>query len=192
MGRSWRRGHVEGDHGHAHDEAGHDGHIWLDPRNAVSMARAVAEVLVQADTANSALYRDNTTAFTAEMEALIQVLETELRPARGEAFIVFHDAYQYFERRFGLDVIGSITVDPEKPASAKRLKSIRDRLIATGAACVFVEPQFDQKLARVVVEGTEAKIVVMDPLGAALTPGVGLYPALMRDLAKSLSACISS
>ncbi len=179
-------------HAHAHGGEGHDVHIWLDPSNAAAMARAIATVLAEADAANAALYRDNAAAFAVEMESLVQDLETLLGSTRGKEFIVFHDAYQYFERRFGLQVGGSITVQPQTPPSAKRLKAMRKRLIETGAACVFAEPQFDRKMARVITEGTEARIVVMDPLGAALTPGPGLYPALMRDLARSLGACVSS
>ena len=68
--------------------------------------------------------------------------------------MVFHDAYQYFEHRFGLTAVGSITVSPEVQPSAKRLTEIRRKIAALDARCVFAEPRFQPNLVNAVIEGT--------------------------------------
>ena len=177
-------------HDHDHDHEGLDGHIWLDPRNAAAIARAVAESLAKLDPANAEGYRSNAADLSADLETLEREIAGQLAPVRAAPFIVFHDAYQYFEKRFGLNAAGSITISPERAPGAKRIAEIRQRLRQSGAVCVFVEPQYEPALARTVVEGTEAKIATLDPLGAELTPGPAAYGAMLRRLASSLRGCL--
>lgn len=200
-GGPWE-GHEEGGaedaHGHGHDhrhDHGHgdfDAHVWLDPQNAKKMAAEIAGTLAAADPANADAYSRNAQAFGEEMDALTADLTADLAPVKGKAFIVFHDAYQYFEQRFGLNIVGSVTVNPDIAPSAKRLEEIRARLSESGVACVFSEPQFDQRLAQVVVDGSTAKIATLDPLGAFLTPGPGLYPQLLRDMSRAIRSCVAA
>jgi zinc transport system substrate-binding protein len=180
------------DHTHdaGHDHHGVDGHIWLDPRNAMAMAAAVAASLSEIDPQNAERYGANAAALRAELAALERELADALAPVRKAPYIVFHDAYQYFERRFRLNAVGSITISPERAPGAKRIGEIRDKLRDTGAVCVFAEPQFEPALARTVVEGTKAKVSVLDPLGASLASGPGAYGALLRGLAESLRGCL--
>lgn len=188
-------GHDKGhghDHGHDHGHGDFDAHVWLDPQNAKKMATAIAGTLAAADPANADAYNQNAAAFGQEMDALTADLTAELAAVKGKAFIVFHDAYQYFEQRFDLNIVGSVTVNPDVTPSAKRLDEIRARLAETGVACVFSEPQFDQRLAEVVVDGSKAKIATLDPLGADLTPGPGLYPQLLRDMSSAIRSCIAA
>ncbi|MBI2717332.1 MAG: zinc ABC transporter substrate-binding protein [Rhizobiales bacterium] len=167
-----------------------DPHAWLDPENAKAMALAVAAELAKADPANAAAYSANAAAFAASLAATSRDIAAELAPVRHKPFIVFHDAYQYFEARFGLQAAGSISDISAVTPSARRLKEIRDRLAATGAACVFREPQFSDKYVRTVIEGSAAKSGVLDGLGADLAPGPGAYGELLRNLAMSLRACL--
>lgn len=191
--------------GHDHDhgktaEAGHDHegvlafdpHVWLDPENAKGMAAAVAAELSKADPANAKAYEANAAAFAASLDAVSADIAKELKPAKGKPFIVFHDAYQYFENRFGLDAAGSISDISAQAPSAERLKEVRDKLAATKAQCVFREPQYDDKVVAVVIEGSAAKSGVLDGLGADLTPGPEAYPQLLRNLASSFHACLAS
>ena len=126
------------------------------------------------------------------MRALEAELAETLAPVRATPYIVFHDAYQYFERRFGLGAVGSITISPERAPGAKRISEIRARLRDTGAVCVFAEPQFEPTLTRTVVEGTETRVAVLDPLGADLVPGAAAYGTLLRNLATSLRDCLTA
>lgn len=187
------------DHDHAKEESGHDGHddgrfdshVWLDPMNAKAMVHEIEEALAKADPANADKYEANAKAVSAKLDALMTEVSAELEPVKGKGFIVFHDAYQYFENRFGVPASGSITVSPEVMPGAERVGEIRGKVKELGAACVFAEPQFEPKLVATVTEGTNAKSGVIDPVGSDLKNGPELYPTLIRNIAKSLAACLS-
>ena len=112
-------------------------------------------------------------------------------PVKDKPFIVFHDAYQYFEHHYGVHAAGSITVSPETLPGAERLTQIRDKVKTLGATCVFAEPQFEPKLVNVVIEGTPAKSGTLDPEAATLTAGPDLYFDMMRGIATSMKTCLS-
>ncbi len=177
--------------GHDHVHADHDLHFWLDPDNAEALVTDIAARLSEIDPEHARLYQDNAKAYRAGLAALGKQVAAELEPVRGQPFIVFHDAYQYFENRFGLNAVGSITVSPEKAPGAARLRQINEKIVQSGAVCVFSEPQFESRLVNTIIEGTNAKTGVLDPLGADLEPGPELYPQLIRNLAKSLKDCLS-
>lgn len=168
-----------------------DPHIWLDPDNAAAMVRAIAAALARVDPGRAKLYAANARRAAARIATLDHKLAARLAPVRHVPFIVFHDAYQYFERHYGLTAVGSVTVAPGRAPGAQRLLRLRARLRATHAACVFAEPQFEPRIIRTLTEGTDARTGVLDPLGAALTPGAGLYGKLMEALADSLVRCLA-
>lgn len=188
-------GHDDHAHGdHAHGEHGHGGidmHLWLDPTNAKAMAADIAKSLAEVDPSNKSTYEANLTTLNAEIDALDAEIAAQLKPVLEKPFIVFHDAYQYFEKRYGVRVAGSVTVSPETMPGAERLSAIHAKIEELGAACVFAEPQFEPKLIGVVTEGTEAKSGVLDPEGGALDAGPALYGQLMRNLATAMSTCLS-
>jgi zinc transport system substrate-binding protein len=127
-----------------------------------------------------------------KLDALISEVSNKLKPVHDRGFVVFHDAYQYFEKRFELTASGSVTVSPEVMPGAARIKEIQARVKELGATCVFSEPQFEPKIIRTVMEGTPAKAGVLDPLGASLDDGPELYFELIRNMAKSLKSCLLS
>ena len=170
---------------------GFDPHIWLDPENAKAMARQVAADLAKADPANGASYAANAQAFAADIDRTSAAIVAELAPVKAKPFIVFHDAYHYFEKRFGLTGVGSISDVSAQAPSAERLSQVRDKIIAAHAACVFREPQFDDKVVQTVIEGTSAREGVLDPLGATLTPGPQAYRQLLQNLAAALRDCLA-
>lgn len=181
------------DHDHAtntHD-APRDGHVWLDPKNARKMIAEIARVLSEASPPDAEKFKANATRAESELEALEADLARELKPIENKPYVVFHDAYQYFERRFGLAAVGSITVSPDAQPSAKRLTEIRRKLTALAASCVFSEPQFQPKLVAAVTEGTSARAGTLDPEGALVEPGPNAYAALLRNLAAGLKSCLS-
>jgi zinc transport system substrate-binding protein len=191
-GGAWES-HDHGHEHHGHDDGDHDEvntHIWLDPANARRILAATAEALAARDPANADTYRANAERAGRSVEALDAELKATLAPIAGKPFVVFHDGYQYFEARYDLSAVGSITVSPDRRPSAKRLSAIRAKIAGLGAACVFAEPQFEPTLVRTVVEGTRARTGVLDPEGADLPEGTSLYPTLMRNLADSLRRCL--
>lgn len=193
QGGAWEPDHDEHAVGGTHAAEGvlaFDPHVWLDPENAKAMARQVAAELATADPANAATYAANEKAFEAATDRTSAAIATELAPDRARPFIVFHDAYHYFEKRFGLTGVGSISDVSAQAPSAERLAQVRDRIIAAKAACVFREPQYDDKFVQAVIEGTGAREGVLDPLGAGLTPGPQAYDQLLRNLSAALGQCL--
>ena len=194
--RAGHQGHDDhkGHDDHAgHDDSAHGGpdmHVWLDPENGVAIVEAVVAALSEIDPGQAALYGSNGTALIAEIRASDAALRSELAAIKDRPYVVFHDAYQYFEARYGLNAVGSITVSPERAPGARRLQEIRAKIADLGATCVFTEPQFEPALVETVAEGTEARTGTLDPLGAAVQAGPGAYRAILRDLASGLTACL--
>ncbi len=169
-----------------------DPHIWLDPANARAMVRAIADALAEADPAHAEHYRANAAKTRERIAALAKDIDERLAPVRDMPFVVFHDAYHYFERAFGLNAVGAITLNPQRQPSARRLHAIRSQIRDLDARCVFREPQFAPDLVATVLEGTPAREGVLDPLGAELDAGPEAYPTLMRRLAQSLRDCLGT
>ena len=165
-------------------------HIWLDPENAKAMARAVAAELGKIDPGNAAAYQANATAYLASLDQLEAEISAAAKPIQAKPFIVFHDAYPYFESRFGLTAVGSISDASAAAPSAKWLAEIKDKLAQTKALCVFREPQFDSKYVNVVLEGSSAREGVLDAMGYDLTPGPSAYAQILRNIAASAKACL--
>lgn len=188
-------GHEEGSAAHSghagHDHGMVDMHLWLDPDNAKSMVRYIATSLSEVDAENAAKYSANANALIKKLDGLDRELADMLSPLRDARFIVFHDSYQYFEMRYGLQASGSITVNPDIPPGAKRLRDIRSRVKKLGAACIFGEPQFKSSLVSVIAEGTQARASELDPLGSRLEEGPQLYFTLMRNLARAMKDCLA-
>jgi zinc transport system substrate-binding protein len=180
------------DSDHDHDHGTFDTHLWLDPMNAKAMAAMITTTLVAADPANALTYQGNAGALDDRLDALDTELKGIVAPVKGKPFIVFHDAYQYFEHRYGIRVAGSITVSPETIPGAERVSEIHRKVGELGATCVFAEPQFEPRLVNVVIEGTSAKSGVLDPEAATLKAGPDLYFTLMRGIANSMKDCLSS
>jgi zinc transport system substrate-binding protein len=167
-----------------------DPHIWLDPENARTMTTAIATALSQADPANALTYSTNATKEIASLDALETEIKTSLESEKGKPFVVFHDAYQYFERRFGMTAVGSISDYTATPPSAARLSEIRSKIKSSNALCAFREPQFSDAAVSIVTEGTSAKLGVLDPIGAKLNPGKSAYFELLRDVTQNLKNCL--
>lgn len=185
--------HDHDHHKHKHDHHDElDGHVWLDPGNAQLLLTALAAQLSELDPANAAIYQRNADAARARLAAQDAALKDKLAPLAGKPYVVFHDAYQYFEARYGLTPAGSITVDPDRPPSAKRMAALKDKLVKAKAACVFREPQFPAAIVDSLAKSANARVGLLDPQGASLPPGPALYPALLDNLADSLTKCLST
>ncbi len=170
-----------------------DPHLWLDPRNAAAMARIMVIVMANADPENAVIYRRNGAGLLAELAVLDEEIMQALGPVAGVPYLVFHDAYGYFEERYGLAVPGAVTAvttGADRPPGARRLSMLRRRIQDSKIACLFTENEFTPALAKTLIEGTAARIEVLDPLGAGLDPGPGLYSGLMRGMARSLVGCL--
>jgi zinc transport system substrate-binding protein len=178
------------DQGHdEHAHGAHDPHAWLSPENAKIWLNLIAAQLSTADPDNASTYFVNAAAAMTEIDTLMADVSTMLDPVRGNSFIVFHDAYQYFETVFEFPASGAISLGDATDPSPARIARVQGRIQEQKIQCVLAEPQFKKGLVVTVLEGTDAKTSIIDPLGVALEPGPALYPQLIRNMAKTLVDC---
>ena len=180
--------HDHGDHGDEHE--GLDPHLWLDPDNARILLGAISATLAGLDPTHADTYRANAAQAKKAIAVLTRELDVALQPIRGRPFIVFHDAYQYFEHRFNVDASGSVALGDASSPGPARIAAIRQKVQTLGAHCVFSEPQFRSKIITTVIEGTTARSATLDPLGATIKPGPELYSQLLRNLGDDLLTCL--
>ena len=185
----WEFHDHEDEEGHHHH--GMDPHLWLSPRHAVRVVRALGERLGGIDPANADRYHANARSLSARLEDLDRHLDRRLEAVRDAPFLVFHDAYQYFERRYRLHAVGAVTLSPEQAPGARRIAELRKRIREAGARCVFAEPQFEPSLVRTLVEGTQVRIGELDPHGVGIAPGPEAYFQLLNRIADRLIDCLS-
>ncbi len=179
---------------HGHDDHAHDGadaHIWLNPDNAKAIVAVVVAELVEIDPDNAVAYQANGDRLAGEIDAMSAEIAAKLEPVSDRPYLVFHDAYQYFGEHFGSDAVGSVVLSPERQPGAARIAAIRDRLADEDIVCVFREPQFSPRIIDTIIEGTDVRVGVLDPLGADLEPGQALYGKLMTGLADGLVDCLA-
>ena len=190
--------HEEDEHKHeeeGHDEHGHEGHahgeydphIWLDPINAKIILTEMVEHLIENDEKNSSVYKSNLGKALKDIDKLIKDVKAELN--KDISFIVFHDAYQYFENRFNVTVLGAFTVNTDVMPGAEQLSEIREIIEHDKVSCIFSEPQFNPDIINTVAKDMDIKTGVLDPLGATLDPGKGLYFKLIKNMSKSFKGC---
>ena len=186
--------HDDHDEHEGHDDHGHgefDVHVWLDPENAKVLVNEIKLALIELDPVNASKYEANSNKMNTKLDQLIYEVSKKLESEQGKGYVVFHDAYQYFEQRFGMSAVGSITVSPEVVPGANRIRELKEKINELNAHCVFSEPQFEPKLVSTVIEGTQANTGVLDPLGASIKDGPELYFTLIRNMADSLHECLS-
>jgi zinc transport system substrate-binding protein len=177
--------------GYDSDDGPTDPHIWLDAHNGIAMVRVIAAELAHDDPANAKKYYANAADTIGRLVKLDRALSAKLEPVRPLPYIVYHDAYHYFEARYGLASIGAVTVAPDRPIGPRRIAVLRDAVKRGKAICVFREPQFPPDLVTTLTEGTDARVGVLDPLGANLAPGPDLYASLLNNLVASLTHCLA-
>jgi zinc transport system substrate-binding protein len=175
----------DGHEGHAHGEF--DPHIWLDPINAKVMLNEMVEHLIENDPKNEAKYKSNLDKALKDIDKLTIDVMTEL--SNSVSSIVFHDAYQYFEKRFNVNILGAFTVNTDVMPGAEQLAEIREIIEHDKVACVFSEPQFNPDIIKAVAKDMNIKTGVVDPLGATLNPGKDLYFDLIRNMSASFKGC---
>ena len=191
------------DHGHdddghkedGHDDHGHEGHahgefdphIWLDPMNAKVILKEMTEHLIENDQKNASKYKDNLNKALKDLDKLNKKIKSDLN--KDFKSIVFHDAYQYFEKRYNVNVLGAFTVNTDVLPGAEQLSEIREIIEHDKVTCIFSEPQFNPDIINAVAKDMDIKTGVLDPLGATLNPGKDLYFDLIKNMSKSFKGC---
>ena len=174
-----------GHEGHAHGE--HDPHVWLDPMNAKVIIKEIEKQLIKLDPNNSSKYKANSKKAQSELDNLTKNIKRDLKD--NLRFVVFHDAYQYFENRFGIKVLGALTVNPDVLPGAEQLSEIREVIEHEKVNCLFAEPQFNPAIIKSIAKDTKIKTGVLDPLGATLDKGKSMYMDLLKEISNSFKGC---
>lgn len=182
--------HGHDDHGHGHAHEGADPHAWLSPANATAWVQVIADELSARDAANAATYRANAADAVALLDTLQGEIAADLAPIQGTPFLVFHDAYQYFENAFGLSATAALSISDATPPGPAHLREIQEAITAENIRCGFAEPQFGPSLMDTALEGSQARAATLDPLGIDLQAGPGLYIDMMQNMAAALVECL--
>ena len=168
---------------------GNDPHIWLDPLNAQKITQYLVQILSEFDPDNAQTYHSNGKKTILRLSDLNIQLETKMSSVSSKPYIVFHDAYQYFEKRYQLNPIASVTVNSGTSTSVGRLIDIRKKIKIKKVLCIFTEPQFSPKLVQTVISGTAVKKGILDPIGTSISPGPEMYFTLLNNISHSISTC---
>ena len=177
--------HGHDDHGHGHGEF--DPHIWLDPMNAKIIIKKITNQLSKLDKDNSSTYKSNSKKALKEIDNLIKQVKSDI--SKDAKVVVFHDAYQYFEKRFDVNIIGALTVNTDVLPGAEQLAEIREVIEHEKVTCVLSEPQFNPDIVKTIANDTNINMGVLDPLGAKLDKGRTLYFNLISNISSSLKNC---
>ncbi|OUR77273.1 hypothetical protein A9Q83_11230 [Alphaproteobacteria bacterium 46_93_T64] len=186
------------DKAHSHEHEGeaieHNGnldpHIWLDPFNGIAMVNTIATELARIYPENEGEFYANADKLIGKIKLLNENIAVKLTPVNSQPYIVFHDAFQYFETHYGMKAVGGIVVDPSRNPSIARMKEIRAQIKTTKAICAFREPQFSGKLVDVALDGSSAKPGVLDPIGQAIPLGPDLYLQMLTQMADQMLSCL--
>ena len=172
-------------HAHAHGEF--DAHIWLDPVNAKKMVLEIAHELSDLDPNNKVKYENNANATIKSLDELVDSNKKIL--SKDISYVVFHEAYQYFEKRFGVIPAGALTLNPDVLPGAKQIADIQDVINDKGIKCIFSEPQYNPKMIETLGNDMNISTGVMDPLGAYIDAGPSMYSELINGIANSIKDC---
>ena len=194
--KGYRHGRGHHKHGYGKDHhkyyQNYDVHIWLDPEYAIQMVEAIANTLGGIDAENNSTYQDNASKLIEKIRTLDTELSQQLKPIENKPFMVFHDAYHYFEKAYKLDGSGSVTIHPDEHLSLKRIMKLRKKIKQKDIVCIFSEPQFPNKIVSSIVQDTNTKSAVLDPLGTDLDiKDDDLYIKLLTNLANQYEKCLS-
>ncbi len=184
--------HEHGDHDEGHEGHHHEGvdpHIWLGPTQAKVIAKAIASELGKLDPANQARYDANLAAFDTKVDAKDKVIAGQMKAVNEKGYFVFHEAYGYWERHYGMSSKGHFTVSPERRPGAKTLVDIRKALEEKQASCIYAEPQFSPAVIESVARNTGAKVLLLDEVGEQVPLGPDGYPQFMQQLADAFAQC---
>ncbi len=179
--------HDHHDHGH---EGDFDPHGWLDPENARVWLAVIADALAMHDPDNADAYKANAAKASGTIGSLQMQMSAQLSPHSSEPFVLFHDAFHYFETRFDLNALAAITLSDTTDPGVAWLRDLRKMLVNNDVACLFSNEGSSAKQLKILAEGLDVQIVPLDPLGQRFTPGAGLYIDMLGAVASDMARCL--
>ena len=179
-------------HNHEHQDYGftQDFHVWLDPTYAMEMVKIIQREASLRQPQFAEQFAQNSALMLSKLKALDVQIQSQLRDVKEKGYWVFHDAYQYFEKRYDMKAQGAIRLEPNVSPSVKRVREIQRQLQTHNSTCIFAEPQFSRRMVGSLVRGTQVRSGVLDPLGGSIAAGREQYFELMQTMANSLKRCL--
>ncbi len=183
-----------GDHDHSsdHNHGSHDPHIWLNPENAITIARTMTQAITQRDKTNTDKYQKNLNKFIDQVRATDQANKSILQDYQQRGFFVFHDAWGYFANYYGLNIINNFTVNPEQAPGARHMVELRNELANAGKTCLFREPQFQPAYLKTMINNLDVRVDILDPLASNIKTSPDAYPRFLGKLATTIRNCLSA
>ena len=173
-----------------HDHEGVNPHIWLDPTLMAEAVPLFVGRLAEVDPENAAVYEANGEALIAELNALEAELSETLAPVRGAAFVPFHDAWPYFARHYGLDLVVEIEPAPGREPSPAYIADALAMIEGSGAKAIFSEVQLPARPAEVIAENAGLPLYLLDPVGGG--EETETYAELLRYNASTIREALGS
>lgn len=190
QGRQWEHHHDQHDHSHHHENDGIDPHFWLSVDNAIIVVDFVEQYLSNIDKQNAPTYQRNAKQLRLSLEELKTKINHELAHVHDKPFLVYHDGYQYFEKEFNLDSVGTFTLNPHLPLSAKALNDVKTLIRQKNVKCVFRETEFNDSAMARLLSDDGVTFAELDPLGARILTSTNAYQEIMIKIALDLKSCL--
>ena len=170
-----------------HADGEFDAHIWLDPKNAIEIVNEIAKTLSLKDPNNKNVYYSNAEKLNHSLNELIEKINLSIN--KDARFIVFHDAYQYFEKRFDVSSAGALILNEEALPSAKKVSEIHKIIKKQNINCIISEPQFNPNIIKSIAQDSSILTGSFDPLGSNFDTNKNLYFEMILSLSNSLKDC---
>ncbi len=201
-GRQWAHSHDHDEHEneeqeHNHDSHNHgkgsiDPHFWLSTDNALIVIDYISQYLANLDHENASHYQANAQTLKNSIMQLKSMINQKLASVHDKPFMVYHDGYQYFEKEFNLDAVGTFMLNPHLPLSAKSLLEVKTLIKDQKVRCVFRETEFNDSKMEELLKDAGVTFRELDPLGARIQAGIYAYQEIMLGIAKTMQSCLES
>lgn len=147
------------------DENGEpNAHVWVSIAGAEKEVNNIAEGLASSDTKNAGAYRKNAADFDKKLEAQKAKMQKALEGFKNKDIVTFHEAFPYFAKEFGLNIVSVVEREPGTEPSAGELAKLIDQIKSTKVKVLFAEPQYSQRSAESIAKQTGAKVYMLDPI----------------------------
>ncbi|MFC1617883.1 metal ABC transporter substrate-binding protein [Patescibacteria group bacterium] len=180
----------EDEHTEHHEQTGQGNpHYWLTAENGKKIAKTIYDQLSKIDPENSNAYQENLAAFDAKMDTLNQEIQTEMIGLSSKDMVTFHNAWGYFAKEYGLNIVAVIEAAPGKEPSPQYLANLQEIITKNNIKTIFAEPQLSTQSIQGFLDDLDVSIEIIDPMG-----GEGdnnSYEAMMRNNSLTIQSGLS-
>jgi len=167
-----------------------DGHIWLSIDNAIVISRYLSEEFIKQDKGNAEKYRSNNSHLIAKLKQLKKELQQQMQPVSRQPFLIFHDAFQYFENDFKLTAGLFVTTSPEHKVGIRHIRDLKKKIQQQNIRCVFYEPPNIPEIIQTITENQQVQLIPLEPLGIKYQADHKQYFKLLTGISNKLYHCL--